>query len=421
MTPPQSSRTSYPGGATAARRRAIRSAACVCAAAAVTVSAAACSGSSSDNAGGGAGSTINVGTITALSGPNEALSSQARGIQAYFSNVNAHGGINGHQIKVFVGNDQFNPALTPGVASQLVGQDHVQMMCGIAGSADAAAIKPFLASQHVADVAPASGSPSLVVPPTPTEYEVIPAYEPLAADLVKYAATVLHKKKIAIAYTSDDVGLPALAGVEYELKQLHLKLAAKVQFSLTATSLAPQAARLKASGADFVILWHVAAPFALLVNDANQIDYHPTWGGGFFASTPSFVQLTKGNTDGNAYFASPLNSTTAANSASYRATMAKYQPKTSTQDINAMQGWTLADACAHLIKQTTAGGKPFTPTNLTAAADKMSLNDTYVHNLTWTPQSHTGISTAEILKQENGKFVPVTPYQKLPPAPTTAG
>lgn len=403
-----------------ARRRAIKSAACVATSIAVTLTATACSSGGSGPSD-GANSTINVGTITALTGPNAALSSQARGIQAYFSNIDAQGGINGHQIKVFVGNDQFNPALTPGVASQLVGKDHVQMMCGIAGSADAAAIKPFLASQKVADVAPASGSPDLVIPPTPTEYEVIPAYEPLTADLVKYAVNVLHKKKIAIAYTSDDVGLPALAGAKYELKQLHLKLVAQVQFSLTATSLAPQAAQLKASGADFVILWHVAAPFALLVNNANQIGFHPTWGGGFFASTPSFVALTKGITNDNAYFASPFNSTTAANSASYRAAMAKYQPKTSTQDINAMQGWTLADACANLIKQTTAGGKSFTSDNLTAAAQKMSLNDTYVHNLTWTPQSHTGITTAEILKQENGKFVAVTSYQQLPPAPTNAG
>lgn len=405
----------------------MKSGICLCAAAALTVMVAACGSSSGTASGsdsgaaGASGSTIRIGTITALSGPLEALSSQARGIQAYFAQVDAQGGINGHQIKVSVGNDQFNPALTPGVASQLVGQDHVQMMCGIAGSADAAAIKPFLASQKIADVAPASGSPTLVVPPTPTEYEVVPPYEPLAADLVKYAVNVLHKTKIAIAYTSDDVGLPALAGVQYELNQLHLPLAAKVQFSLTATSLAPQAAELKASGADFVILWHVAAPFALLVNDANQIGFHPTWGGGFFASTPSFVQLTGGSTNNDAYFASPFNSTTAANSASYRAAMTKYQPSTSIQDINAMQGWTLADACAALIRQTTQGGKKFNFTNLSAAGNNLSLNDTYVHGLSWTPQSHLGLPTAEILKQENGQFVPVTPYQKLPPAPTTAG
>ncbi len=386
--------------------------------------ASACGSTSSSGSTGTTASSaapIRVGVITALSGPFAALGSEGNGVQAYFQSVNAHGGINGHKVQVFVGNDQFNPALTPGVAAQLVGQDRVQMMCGIAGSADAAAIKPFLAANNVPDVAPASGTPTLVVPPTNTEYEVIPPYEPLAASLVKYAVNVLHKTKIAIVYTNDDVGLPALAGAKWELQQLHLSLAAQVQFSLTATSLAPQAALLKQSGADFVILWHVAAPLALLVNDAAQIGYNPTWGGGFFAATPSFAQLTKNITSGNAYFVSPLDSTTAPVSAGYRAAVTKYQPSVSTTDINVMQGWTLGDACGAVIAKATANGQSFSYSNLVKAANSLSLNDAYVHGLNWTPKSHLGLSTAQVLRQEGSQFISVTGYEPMPNAPLTAG
>lgn len=366
-------------------------------------------------------SIIKIGTITALTGPYASLGVVTDGLKAYFEMRNAQGGINGHPIKVFVGNDQFNPALTPGVASALVGQDHVQMMCGIAGSADADAIKPYLASQGVPDVAPASGSTDLVIPPTPTEYEVVPAYEPLSAALVKYAVDVLHKTRIGLAYTDDSVGLPALEGVKYEVKQLHATLAATVQFSLTDTSLAPQAAQLKASHANFVILWHVAQPLALLVNDAAQLDYHPTWGDGFFGATSAFVKLTHGSTSGDAYFISPFESGTEPSASTYRATVAKYQPEASISSANVMQGWSLAEACGALIEKATANGKTFNLANITKAANHLSVSNVYLHDLKWTVSDHQGLRSAQVLKQEGSKFVPITSFAPLPYAPEAAG
>lgn len=378
-------------------------------------------GSSSSTGASSTGAPINIGTFAALSGPYASIGADAYGVQAYFDQVNAAGGINGHHINVTVGNDQFNPALTPGVASALVGQDHVQMLCGAFGSNDNAAIAPYLKSVKVPDVAMGTGTPTLVKPASDYAYEVVPPYEPLTASLVRYAVTVLHKKKIAIAYSNDDAGIPAFAGAKWELQKLGLKLATSVQFTMTATSLAPQAAKLKASGADFVIMWGLAENDALFVNDASAIGYHPTWGGAFFGALPTYIQLTHGSTSHHAYFVSPFTSATTSASAGYRAAIKKYEPSTATNDTNTMQGWTLADACGAVLKGATANGHDATFASITAAANHLTLNDAYVHNLKWTATDHLGVSVAQIIEQKGSNFVAVTPFQKMPNAPLKAG
>ncbi|MGA9860134.1 MAG: ABC transporter substrate-binding protein, partial [Solirubrobacteraceae bacterium] len=52
-------------------------------------------------------------------------------IQAYFSCVNANGGVNGHPLKLFVQLDQTQPAQVAAAAKQLVGSDHVVAIDGV--------------------------------------------------------------------------------------------------------------------------------------------------------------------------------------------------------------------------------------------------------------------------------------------------
>lgn len=359
---------------------------------------------------------IRVGAIEPLTGQFAASGTEGYGAQAYWDYVNVHGGINGHPVKFYLGNDQYNPALTPGVAAQLVGQDHVQLMCAGAGADDNAAIKPYLAAHHVPDV-PAAATPTLLTPLTPTEYQVVPEYNLMAADVVKYAVDVLHDKKIAIAYTDDDVGLPALAGVKWETSQLHVPLVAKVVISNTATSDASQAARLKASGADFVVAWGIDSVDALLVNTAVQIGYHTTWSGPFWTADSTYTQLTHDATSERMYFPTPFNTTNAAASASYRAAIRKYEPKIPVSNVNAIQGWSISAACGALLQAATAGGHQLTFSRLVQAATHLDVNNTYVHGLRWTTTEHNGLSKAAMLKQEGSSYVQITGYEPMPQAP----
>jgi branched-chain amino acid transport system substrate-binding protein len=76
------------------------------------------------------GSPINIGTIDTKQ-PGTDFSDGPNMIQAWFSCVNANGGVNGHPLKLFVQYDQTQPAQIAAAAKQLVQTNHVVAINGV--------------------------------------------------------------------------------------------------------------------------------------------------------------------------------------------------------------------------------------------------------------------------------------------------
>jgi branched-chain amino acid transport system substrate-binding protein len=78
------------------------------------------------------GTPINLGTINTKQ-PGTDFTDQANMAQAYFTCLNANGGINGHPVKYFIQTDQTQPAQIAAAAKKLIQSDHV---LGIVGTSD---------------------------------------------------------------------------------------------------------------------------------------------------------------------------------------------------------------------------------------------------------------------------------------------
>src|SRR5438067_1202901 len=66
-----------------------------------------------------------IGGTTPLTGIASAYQSVARGADAYFKYVNAHGGVNRRKIKYLIRDDGYDPSRTIDQTRQLVQQDKV--------------------------------------------------------------------------------------------------------------------------------------------------------------------------------------------------------------------------------------------------------------------------------------------------------
>lgn len=93
---------------------------------------AACSSSSKSSGGSGTGAStgadtpIPVAEIGTFSGPQAASQAGEKSVaQAWASWVNAHGGINGHQVKLYVADDAGNAATSLAVTKNVIANDHV--------------------------------------------------------------------------------------------------------------------------------------------------------------------------------------------------------------------------------------------------------------------------------------------------------
>jgi ABC-type branched-subunit amino acid transport system substrate-binding protein len=378
-------------------------------------------GTSASGSGGDADGPIVVGTIMPLSGPQQALSNSYAGLRAAFGEINDAGGIGGHQVKIVVRDDQFNPAQTPNAARELVEGEDVVMLCSNQGSGGLKAIAPYLQARKVGSVAQ-SGEPELF-PAGSTAFQMLTPYGEVAARLVDHFARERGMRRIAIAYTEDGVGLPFRHGAELQLERNGLEPAVVEKFNAGATDLAPVAAKLKASGAEVVLVNHVAPVIGQLARATARLGYTPKWGLTFAAQNRQVLELGGRSLEGNVVFATPFPTADDPVLADYRKAMAKRFPEVDAEDFLSIEGFAAGKVCAGALEQAVeaAGGKTPSREQVLDALASFSLDADGVRGLKWTEQDHTGPRGLQLLEPAGERFKRVAPFVEAPDVPVEAG
>jgi ABC-type branched-subunit amino acid transport system substrate-binding protein len=262
-----------------------RAAALCAVATAVAITAAACGGSS----GGGGGSsssaasapgvtktTVTIGSHQPLTGPAApGYSEIAPAANAYFSYVNAHGGINGRKIVYKYLDDGYNPANTSSVVRQLVLQDNVFAVFNGLGTPTHLAVANFLNAQKVPDVFVASGCLCWNQPQKyPYTFGWQIDYIREGKILGQYVAQHFKGKKVGYFYQGDDFGQDGVKGLDYEIPSS--MVVSKQSYQPTNTNVGPQVAALKAAGAQVIVSFSIPAFTALFKLTSLKLGYSPT-------------------------------------------------------------------------------------------------------------------------------------------------
>ena len=105
---------------------------------------------------------IVLGQSAALTGPSSQLGSEmARGMNAYFNQVNEHGGINGRLIKLITLDDGYEPERTIKNTQQLIITDKVVALVGYVGTPTSIAVLPSVRSAGLPFIGAYTGADSL--------------------------------------------------------------------------------------------------------------------------------------------------------------------------------------------------------------------------------------------------------------------
>src|ERR687888_118362 len=162
----------------------------------------------SASAGGAPGVTskeILIGGTSPLSGIASAYASVAKGADAYFKYVNAHGGVNGRKIKYKYIDDGYEPQKTSEATRQLVQQDRVFAIFNTLGTETNLAIRSYLTAAQVPQLFVASGATTWG-----RDYKKFPwtiGYQPsyIAEGTLygKYIARLKPHARIAVLYQDD--------------------------------------------------------------------------------------------------------------------------------------------------------------------------------------------------------------------------
>ena len=219
--------------------------------------------------------TITLGVLTPLSGPAALIGKPlTAGQQAYFSYLNAHGGISGWKVNLDIKDDQYNPQLHVQDYNQIVG--NVAFIAQSLGSPTTQAIETP-GQQASVLLGTAAQSSAFVnqsinaVIGTPYAIDVANALYYLTHTLGKTNA------KVGIVYQNDAYGADGMKGYLAAKAAYHFDDVAHASYAVTDTSFTSQALAMKNAGAQYVVVTAIPTAAATLIGSAAAIGYHPQW------------------------------------------------------------------------------------------------------------------------------------------------
>jgi branched-chain amino acid transport system substrate-binding protein len=342
--------------------------------AAVGLSASSASSARTEN--GVTAKSITIGGTFPLSGPASGYATIPAAMKAYFSYINARRGpdgkrgVYGRQIIWKYQDDQYSPPQSVQLTRGLVENDKVFAIVGSLGTEVNLAIRPYLNQLKVPHMLVSTGATTWGADwkqyPWTTGWQ--PAYQLEGRFYGETIARSSPNGKIGVLYQNDDYGKDYITGLEAGLGSKASNIVDKEPFEVTATSVAAQITKLKASGANiFVILatptktiqaYATATalkwlPAVVYTNSVSATDTFltiakTTYGAGELTSRTFTFQYAKDP-------ANPKWDNDAAMKL-YKQIMAKYYPKGRVTDALNMYGVATAEAFTQLLYK--AGKNP---------------------------------------------------------------
>ena len=221
---------------------------------------------------------IKIGNIMPYSGPLSAYALIGRTEAAFFTKINADGGINGRKIKFISYDDAFSPPKTVEQARKLVESDEVLLIFQSLGTPTNNAIRPYMNMKQVPQLFVATGATQFGEPKSfPWTMGWQPTYQTEGRIYAKYIMQNLPQGKIRILYQNDDSGRDYVKGLKDGLGAEAAKrmIVAELPYDPSQPTIDSQIVALKTMGAD--IFFNESSPkfAAQAIRKAAEIGWKP--------------------------------------------------------------------------------------------------------------------------------------------------
>jgi branched-chain amino acid transport system substrate-binding protein len=317
-----------------------------------------------------------------LSGAASGYAPIPGGMGAYFSYINAQGGVNGRKINWRYEDDGYNPANTVQLTHKFVEQDHAFAVVGGVGTEPQLAVRQYLNDNKVPQLFVATGATTFDrdFAQYPWTIGWQPDYETEGSIYGKYIVKNLPSAKVGVLYQNDAYGTDYLRGLKAGLGEAHASQIVSAQaYDLSATTPpAVQVGKLQASGADTFVILATPTPTITAYVIATKFGWHPAHVfTNSVSATDTFLSIAeqKGSnivegTISVNYLLDPSNPIYNKVPAMklYRSIMAKYDAKGNANDPLNLYGVAKAWNVVQVLK---AAGKNLTRAGLMKAARSM--------------------------------------------------
>jgi branched-chain amino acid transport system substrate-binding protein len=325
--------------------------------------------------------SVLVGGTVPLTGEAAAFGTVGAGAKAYFDYVNAKGGVHGRKIEYRVYDDAYNPVQTVQLTRKLVEQDKVFAVFNSIGTANNLAIRDYLNAQKVPHLFAGDGSRAIGTgfARYPWTMGFLMSYR---GEGDVYGKTLVQSKpgaRVAVLYENTELGRDMLTGLTRALAGKSPALVADESYELTSSDVGSQIARLKASGADTLMLFATPKFFIQAVVATHKLAWKPRLYIASVSIEPGIMSIARVNapelTKGAlsiAFLKNPNDPVWARDKAIalYRSIMRKHHPAGRVTDAYHVYGMTVAWTMVETLRKA---GKNLTRAAVLRAAQSLDL------------------------------------------------
>jgi len=321
-------------------------------------------------------------------GPYALWGSVGRGAAAYFDMINEEGGIHGRKIRFILRDDAYNPSRTVAVVREMVERDRVFAVVAGVGTATTRAVMDYLIENEVALVSPATGATHWAWPTKELVFAQYTPYFDEAAVLVDHVVNDLGLTKVAVIYQNDDFGQSGLIGAQLALERHGLDVVESTSVEGTDTDLNSHAVRLRASGAEAVIMWLGPRHATIIVGAVGRLGYETQWlASSVLADVVNLYELTEGAWAGVIFAAiGELYNSDSPLMEKYRQASARIAPDERASEFF-LSGFRYAEP---LVEGLRRAGRDLTTETLVAALETFDGFQGIGAPLTYTPTRRQG-------------------------------
>lgn len=200
------------------------------------------------------------------------------GVEAVFDKVNAAGGVHGRKVVLVREDDNCKPEGAIAAVKKLAYDAKVFAIIGGACSNATLASVPELEKAGIPMVVNSAVADGITDPPKKNIFTTQLTSGVESRAQVEYALAK-GAKKLALVRMTDAWAMARYTPLEAYMKQKGLSFVEDLELGVDANDATPQALKLRAAGADAVIMILYPKPAAVLIRDSLKIGSNPVWVG----------------------------------------------------------------------------------------------------------------------------------------------
>lgn len=345
---------------------------------------------------------VRIGMVNAQSGPAGALGlGMLNGAQAYFTRVNAEGGVHGRRINLLSLDDGYEPSRTAAHTQTLLKTQQVFALLGYVGTPTSRAAVPLALSAQVPYLFPFTGAEFLRSPAKPVVFNIRASYFEETEQLVERLTQDLKLRKIAILMQDDSFGESVRGGLNGALLKRKLKIHAQARIQRNSLDVATAVKALRRAQPEAVFFVGTYRQLAAAIKQAKAQGFNTRFISVSFIGTESFIRAAGNDGDG-VYITQVVPSPHDSSLPLVQA----YQNDMQSADFDhaSLEGYIGAAVFAQALRK--AGADPTRETFLDALEHlDMDLGG---FKVAFSRSRHQGSNAVFLTRIENGQAVPVT-------------